>query len=156
MSSPTYDPRLPYVRIFVMGDAPATCREEDCLWREIHGQISGDTLWEAGANHREISYPRELPNWAKQIEKGDGVEELKKRLGAKTAVDWVMHLWRRACRQWPALLAEEYPQDARRECFEAHSILLSDGREALVVVLRPASFAAQVAKNSREGRELAA
>lgn len=156
LGSPAYDLRLPYVRIFVKGDAPRTCREEDAVWREIHGQISGDSLWEAGANIREISYPSELPAWAREVEKGDGYSDLEKRIGPDEANAWVMHLWRRACRQWPALGANDYPEKARRECFEMHSMPLSDGREALVVVLRPVTFVAELAHEHREEKDLAA
>lgn len=140
LGSPAYDLRLPYVRIFIMGDSPAACGKEDEIWREIHGQISGDSLWEAGANIREISYPKQLPRWAREVNKGDGFEELHQRIGYEAASEWVMHLWRRACRQWPALRANDYPEQARRECFEMHSLTLADGREALVVVLRPTTF----------------
>ena len=147
LGSPAYDLRLPYVRIYVQGDAPLTCREEDSMWREIHGNISGDSLWEAGTNIREISYPRELPSWAKQVEKGDGFADLQKRIGQNEASQWVMHLWRRACRQWPALGANDYPEKARRECFEMHSFTLTDGREALVVVLRPVSFVMELSQD---------
>lgn len=156
MTPPHFDARLPYVRIFVMGDSPATCKDEDELWREIHGEISGDTLWEAGANHREISYPRHLPSWAKNVGKGEGLDDLKSRIGDRTAVDWVTHLWRRACKQWPALNSHEYPLQARRECFEIHSLVLSDGREALVVVLRPSNLAQELAGIAGSEDELAA
>lgn len=156
LGSPAYDLRLPYVRIFVKGDAPHTCRDEDALWREIHGQISGDSLWEAGANIREISYPSELPAWAREVEKGDGYSDLEKRIGPDEANAWVMHLWRRACRQWPALGANDYPEKARRECFEMHSMPLTGGREALVVVLRPVTFVAEMTHEHREEKELAA
>lgn len=140
LGTPSYDLRLPYVRIFILGDAPATCREEDRIWREIHGQISGDSLWEAGTNVREISYPQQLPSWARDVGKGDGYADLRRRIGDDAASEWVMHLWRRAVRQWPALGVNDYPERARRECFELHSIPLADHREALVVVLRPVTF----------------
>lgn len=156
MGSPAYDLRLPYVRIFVRGEAPHTCREEDELWREIHGHISGDSLWEAGANIREISYPSELPAWAREVGKGDGYSDLEKRIGPDEANAWVMHLWRRACRQWPALGANDYPEKARRECFEMHSLTLDGGREALVVVLRPATFVTELVQEHHEEEDLAA
>ncbi|MCC8190327.1 MAG: hypothetical protein LIP77_06765 [Planctomycetes bacterium] len=140
LGTPAYDLRLPYVRIFIVGDAPDTCRDEDAIWREIHGQISGDSLWEAGTNIREISYPHTLPGWAREVSKGDGFADLQRRIGRTEATEWVMHLWRRACRQWPALGANDYPEQARRECFEMHSLFLADGRQALVVVLRPVAF----------------
>jgi hypothetical protein len=140
LGSPAYDLRLPYVRIYIEGDAPETCREEDYLWREIHGNISGDSLWEAGTNIREISYPRELPSWARQVENGDGYAELRRRIGSAAASEWISHIWRRACRQWPALRVQDYPEQARRECFEMHSVALTGGRNALVVVLRPVTF----------------
>lgn len=140
LGTPAFDLRLPYVRIFILGNAPATCREEDGIWREIHGQISGDSLWEAGTNVREISYPQQLPSWARDVGKGDGYSDLQRRIGNDAASDWVMHLWRRAVRQWPALGVNDYPERARRECFEMHSIPLADHREALVVVLRPSTF----------------
>ncbi|MCC8181263.1 MAG: hypothetical protein LIP23_10205 [Planctomycetes bacterium] len=155
MSSPVFDSRLPYVRIFIMGESPATCKEEDELWREIHATISGDSLFEAGANHREISYPRELPGWAKQVDKGDGIEQLKKRLGDRVATEWVEHMWKRAYRQWPALAAKNFPADARRECFELHSLMLQSGRDALVVVMRPDLFAAELAENAKDARRAA-
>ena len=144
LGSPSYDLRLPYVRIYVEGDAPLTCREEDTLWREIHGNISGDSLWEAGTNFREISYPSQLPSWAGEVEKGDGFGDLQRRVGQTEASQWVMHLWRRACRQWPALGVGDYPEQARRECFEMHSLTLDDGRKTLVVVLRPTSFVVEL------------
>ncbi len=123
---PHFDARLPYVRIFVMGDSPATCRDEDELWREIHGEISGDTLWEAGANHREISYPRHLPSWAKGVGKGEGLDEMKRRNGD------------------------------RRDCFENHSLSLADGREALGVVLRPSNLSEEFQDMVGSEDELAA
>ncbi len=144
LKSPIYDPRLPYVRIFVSGKAPATCAEEDCLWREIHHKVSGDSLWEAGANYREISYPQQLPSWARKVEPGDGVAELDERLGQKVAREWIDHLWRRACKQWPLLGSGDYPTTARKECFETHHLYLFGNREALLVVLRPSFFAEEV------------
>lgn len=154
--SPVYDPRLPYVRIFVSGPAPATCAREDELWREIHGRISGDSLWEAGANHREISYPAHLPTWSRKILSGDGVEQLDQRLGHDISREWVRHLWRRACRQWPLLGSGDYPENARRESFEAHHLDLQGGREALLVVLRPSCFAAEVRVGEVDGEVMAA
>ncbi len=144
LGTPGYDLRLPYARIYVEGEAPLDCREEDALWREIHRAVSGDSLWEAGANFREISYPGQLPSWAAGVEAGDGFADLRERIGGTEASEWVMHLWRRACRQWPALGANDYPERARRECFEMHAVALHSGsdtvRRALVVVLRPTSF----------------
>lgn len=156
LSAPGYDLRLPYVRMYVRGDAPLTCREEDALWREIHGNISGDSLWEAGTNIREISYPDELPSWAKKVENGDGFTDLGERIGQAEASEWVMHLWRRASRQWPALGANDYPEKARRECFEMHSLTLADGREALIVVLRPVSFVLEMDAGTADRHEAAA
>lgn len=156
LKSPVFDPRLPYVRIFVSGAAPESCAEEDALWREIHCRVSGDSLWEAGANHREISYPQELPGWARKVEPGDGVEELDKRLGKTVSRQWLSHLWRRACKQWPLLGSGDYPADARRECFEAHHLYLSGEREALLVVLRPTCFAADVGDGVAGEESLAA
>lgn len=152
MTSPSHDLRLPYAKIFVLGASPATCREEDALWREIHGQISGDSLWEAGANHREVSYPRRLPDWAAGIDRGCGADELRTRIGRATADDWITHLWRRACRQWPALGDGDFPAGARRECFEIHSIAVSGDRHALVVVLRPAGFAEELVEADSAGK----
>lgn len=140
LGHPAYDLRLPYLRIYIKGNAPETCREEEALWREIHKHISGEEVWEAGANIREISYPQELPGWVKDISNGDGFADLQHRIGRRAASEWVQHLWRRACRQWPSLGANDYPERARRECFEMHSLILSGGREALVVVLRPVNF----------------
>ncbi len=150
LGTPTYDLRLPYVRIFVEGSAPVTCREEDALWREIHQNISGDSLWEAGTNIREISYPRLLPDWAHEVEKGDGYSDLKAKIGPDEASAWVRHLWRRACRQWPALGAQDYPEQARRECFEMYSLPLSGGNHALVVVLRPTTFVQELDLSAKE------
>ena len=144
LKTPDYDARLPYVRVFVSGNAPKSCAEEDALWREIHSRVSGDGLWEAEANHRELSYPTTLPGWARLIEPGDGVHQLDIRLGRETSRQWLEHLWRRACRQWPLFGGGDYPVDARRECFEAHHLHLQGGREALMVVLRPSCFAAEV------------
>lgn len=140
LGAPSYDLRFPYARVFIEGEAPPTCRGEDMLWREIHCALSGDGLWEAGANFREISYPSRLPSWATCVEKGDGFGELRERIGREEASEWVQHLWRRACRQWPSLAVSDYPEQARRECFEMHSLVLAGGRVALVVVLRPTSF----------------
>lgn len=156
LGSPDYDMRLPYVRIYIEGDAPATCREEDELWREIHGEISGDSLWEAGTNIREISYPSELPSWARDVEKGDGFADLQKRIGSAEASNWVTHLWRRATRQWPALGSSDFPEKSRRECFEMHFITLDSGRSALVVVLRPLAFVGEHELHHDNRDELAA
>ena len=156
LKAPVYDPRLPYVRIFVSGEAPKSCAEENALWREIHGKVSGDSLWEAGANHREISYPDALPGWARMVGEGDGVDEFDRRLGREISREWLSHLWRRACRQWPLLGSGDYPADARRECFEAHHLYLWGGREALLVVLRPSCFAAEVYQETIEHADSAA
>lgn len=144
LGSPAYDLRLPYLRIFIDGPAPLTCREEEALWEEVHALISGDARWEAGSNHREISYPRRLPGWARKVRSGDGFAELAGRIGAEAADEWVRHLWKRACRQWPGLGADAFPGETRKECFEIHSLLLANGREALAVILRPASFVAEM------------
>jgi hypothetical protein len=144
LAAPEYDHRLPYVRIFVSGRQPASCAEEDTLWREILARLSGDAEWEAGANHREISYPSQLPGWARTIDLADGARELENRIGKTVANDWVAHLWRRAARQWPLLGAAEFPAGAKKEAFETHYLTLSKNREALIVVLRPASFAHEV------------
>lgn len=156
LGSPAYDLRFPYVRIYIEGEAPLSCREEDSLWREIHGHISGNSLWEAGTNIREISYPRELPSWARQVENSDDFSDLRKRIGQNAASEWVMHIWRRACRQWPALDACDYPENARRECFEMHFVALAGGRNALVVVLRPVTFVLELEEEHREEEHLAA
>ena len=157
LTPPVYDARLPYVRIFVDGPAPATCRAEDELWREIHENISRDGLWEAGMNHREISYPAQLPGWARKVGRGDGAAELEDRIGAETARDWIEHLWRRAARQCPLLGPREFPAAAGREIFESHHIRLTGGREALVVVLRPSCFAPKAHVRERSsGEDLAA
>jgi hypothetical protein len=156
LGSPAYDLRFPYMRIYIEGEAPLSCREEDALWREIHGYISGDSLWEAGTNIREISYPKELPAWARQVENGDNFADLRKRIGKNAASEWVMHIWRRACRQWPALGANDYPEQARRECFEMHSVPLADGRDALVVVLRPVAFVAELEDAKQDAGHIAA
>lgn len=140
LTLPVYDLRLPYARIYVEGETPLNCRSEDALWREIHHAVSGDSLWEAGANFREISYTDKLPSWSGLVEQGDGFEDLQVRIGREEASEWLTHLWRRACRQWPSLGKNDHPEQARRECFEMHSLALAGGRRALVVVLRPASF----------------
>ncbi len=150
LGSPAYDLRLPYVRIFIEGHPPLSCREEDALWREIHQNISGDSLWEAGTNIREISYPEVLPDWAREVEKGDGFADLKAKIGSEEASAWVRHLWRRACRQWPALGAQDYPEQARRECFEMYSLPLAGGSHALVVVLRPTTFVQELDLNEKD------
>ncbi len=154
LGRPAYDLRVPYARIYVEGEAPLTCREEDGLWGRIHSEVSGEALWEAGTNFREISYPSELPEWALKVENGDGFADLRRRIGEGEAEKWVTHLWRRACRQWPALGANDHPELARRECFEMHSLTLADGRRALVVVLRPTSFVDQLEQDG-EGRAAA-
>lgn len=151
LGSPSYDLHFPYLRIFVVGNAPTTCREEDRLWREIHALISGEGVWEAGSNHREFSYPSQLPGWARDVGRGFSFRDLQKRIGAETASEWVSHLWRRACRQWPDLGGGNFPVRARKECFEIHSLALSGGRQALAVVLRPASFVAEIAVDSANG-----
>ncbi|MDR1611985.1 MAG: hypothetical protein LBT97_04285 [Planctomycetota bacterium] len=143
LTVPEYDHRLPYVRIFVSGSQPKTCKDEDALWREILGNVSGDGNWEAGANHREISYPSQLPGWARKIDAADGAGELERRIGENTARDWIGHLWRRAARQWPLLGSAEFPLHSGRRIFETHYLPLSGEREALVVVLRPAGFASE-------------
>lgn len=140
LGHPAYDLRLPYLRIYIKGDVPVSCREEEILWREIHANISGDPDWEAGANIREVSYPSELPAWSKDVTNGESYADLQRRIGRRAASEWVQHLWRRACRQWPALGVNDYPERARRECFEMYSLTLSGAREALVVVLRPVHF----------------
>lgn len=155
VGSPSHDLRFPYVRMYIEGEAPSSCAEEDALWREVHGYISGDSLWEAGTNIREISYPKELPAWARQIENGDGFSDLRARIGERAASEWIMHIRRRACRMWPELGANDCPGQARKECFEMHSVPLADGRDALVVVLRPVSFIART-KEIREEDSLAA
>ncbi len=140
LGTPAHDLRVPYARIYVEGEAPLTCREEDGVWGEIHGEVSGEAVWEAGTNYREISYPGELPCWAMDVANGDGFQDLRRRIGERAASEWVLHLWRRACRQWPDLGDGDYPGAARRECFEMHFLTLSGGRRALVVVLRPVAF----------------
>ncbi len=152
LGTPTLDLSLPYLRVFILGPAPATCGEEGELWREIHASVACDSLIEAGANHREISYPRQLPDWARRVEKGDGLAELEKRIGAGAATEWARHLWRRAGRQWPALGADEFPGRDRRDCFELHSLSLSGGREALLLILRPAGNAHEAAAREAERR----
>ncbi len=145
LETPSLDHRLPYARLFIMGSSPATCREEDELWREVHDAVSCGSLLEPGANHREISYPRQLPAWARQVGRGDGLDELATRIGAGAANEWATHLRRRASRQWPILGSGGTAGMERRECFELHSLALSGGREALLVVLRPAGFVDEAA-----------
>lgn len=138
LGSPLLDQRLPYVRLFVRGAAPAACVEEEALWREIHQQLGGDGC-EVGASYREISYPAKLPAWAMDVRRGDGCAELRRRIGQEEAEAWVNHLWRRACRQWPALGVAARPDSLEKECFEMHYLKLSGGRDALAVTLRPAA-----------------
>lgn len=151
MSSPVCDVRLPYVRIFVVGDQPESCREEDALWREILGMLSCDGRGEAGVNHREISYPPELPNWARNLSgAGAGFAELKNRIGEATAEEWVDHLWSRARRQWSGIKSAHMDESFDRECFEIHSLMLGHDRQALVVVFRPAGYASSGEAESAE------
>lgn len=139
LGAPSSNPQLPYMRVFIKGPAPTTCRDEDLLWREIHGRISGEDDWEVGANVREASYPGDFPAWTLDVGLGGGYAELRNRIGEEEANAWVTHLWRRANRLWPALGANNDPGKARRECFEMHCLALADGRSALVVTLRPAA-----------------
>lgn len=156
LGHPAFDLRLPYLRIYIKGEAPVSCREEEALWREIHAHVSGDEVWEAGANIREVSYPSELPVWAGDIANGEGFADLQRRIGRRAASEWVQHLWRRACRQWPSLGANDYPERARRECFEMHRLELSGNREALVVVLRPVNFVHELEEELAAEEKLAA
>ncbi|MCC8108191.1 MAG: hypothetical protein LIQ30_03920 [Planctomycetes bacterium] len=156
LGSPAYDLRLPYVRIFINGPAPETCAREDALWREIHMHISAGGRFESGTNIREISYPEALPSWAFEVDTGDGYSDLQAKIGDAEASAWVQHLWRRACRQWPALGACDYPAEARRECFEMHQVSLHDGRDALVVVLRPSTFVLELEEETQARAGIAA
>lgn len=156
LAAPDFDARLPYVRIFTAGANAKTCSEEAVFWNEVLGRLAGEGAWEAGANHREISYPEKLPAWSRSIADGDGVEGVEKRLGREAAREWIGHLWRRACRQWPHLGTREYPDAARKGVFEAHYLELSQGRTALIVVLRPAHLADEVAAETVVAHSIAA
>lgn len=143
LTAPTHDMRFPYVRIFITGSVPADCDGEDAIWRRIHRVADiGESGREAGGGHRELSYLPRFPGWMREMEKGDGIAELAKRIGARPADDWVAHLWRRACRQWPLLGEGVFPGAARRECFEMQHLILADGREAFIITLRPVAQAA--------------
>jgi hypothetical protein len=137
LGAPACDHRFPYMRIFVLGDAPATCAEEDAIWRDVHQALCGDARIESGCNHREISYPAELPKWSRHAGAGDGLDALRARIGALAADEWVAHLWSRANRQWPALGESAFPAAERRDCFEMRHLSLPGGREGLAVILRP-------------------
>lgn len=156
LGHPAYDLQLPYLRIYIKGGAPVLCSEEDALWREIHQGIASGSDLETGANIREVSYPGELPGWAKGISSGEGYASLQRRIGRRAASEWVGHLWTRACRQWPALGVNDYPERARRECFEMHWLKLSEGREALVAVLRPVNFVHELEDGMDEMGKIAA
>ncbi len=54
------------------------------------------------------------------------------------------------------LFSNQEPENARRECFEMHSVALSGGRNALVVVLRPVTFVLELEEEDREEESLAA
>ncbi|MCD7897773.1 MAG: hypothetical protein LUG50_14040, partial [Planctomycetaceae bacterium] len=82
--------------------------------------------------------------------------DLQAKIGDAEASAWVQHLWRRACRQWPALGACDYPAEARRECFEMHQVSLHDGRDALVVVLRPSTFVLELEEETQARAGIAA
>ncbi|MCL2000017.1 MAG: hypothetical protein FWG74_01165, partial [Planctomycetes bacterium] len=107
LETPGIDSRLPYARAFVMGPLPAACRDEAGLWREIHSAISCVGLMEVGANHWEISYPKQFPTWMEETGWCGGFEELEKRIGVDTASEWAERLRRRARRQWPDIETTE-------------------------------------------------
>ncbi|MDR3211613.1 MAG: hypothetical protein LBU79_06835 [Planctomycetota bacterium] len=140
LKAPEFDSRLPYARVYISGPAPQSCAEEGRLWRDISLRVSGEQAWEAGANFHEISYPRQLPTWARYIEAGDGIDDLEPRLGPRLAQEWAKNIWRRARHQWPLLGRDDFPPTARPECFELNHFFLAGGREALLVILRPAEL----------------
>lgn len=148
LGAPACDARFPYMRIFILGEAPEHCKDEEAIWAEIQTQICGEVAWESGSSHREISYPSVLPEWARQVSRGDGIKELVGRIGQRAAEEWVSHLWRRACRQWPAL-SGPCPSAQQTDSFELHYLSLSGNREALVVVLRPAGVFSDAAMEAQ-------
>ncbi len=137
LGKPACDQRMPYMRIFVLGNPPETCSQEDAIWQEVHDVLCGEDHLEAGCNHREICYPTELPEWSRHIGKGDGLDSLRQRIGTHEADEWVSHLWRRAHRQWPAIGMLDTNAGFHRDCFELHRLALPGGLEGLVVILRP-------------------
>lgn len=158
LTEPLCDAHFPYVRVFVAGLIPADCGGEDAIWREVHDAVDGGGIGlEAGGGHRELSYLPRFPSWMREMEKADGIEELAKRIGARSAEDWAAHLWRRACRQWPLFGDGVFPGATRRECFEMQHLSLTDGREAFMITLRPSVPAAtETAESDLAGDSAAA
>ncbi len=127
---------MPYVRVFVTGEVPASIDEEIGLWSQVlaYAPCRGRDGLETGHAVRELASVDRLPDWTREIAPGTSLPTLQKRLG-RVGRDWAACLLQRARIRMPELAgADDRPEDA---LFEFHYLRLQNTREALLVIIRP-------------------
>lgn len=127
---------LPYVRAFVTGEVPQSIEEELALWNGFMQRSRNSCEMEVGHSVRELACVDALPNWTRDITPGMNLPELEKMLG-KAGRDWALSLLKRAATRKRIFSLVNTNGDLKEVLFEFHYSRLEDGREGLMVILRP-------------------
>jgi hypothetical protein len=147
-----------YTRAFLVGSAPESIEEELEIWTQLYSGVGGGLRGGVEAGHavRELACLEKLPSWARHLEPGTTLPDLLQRLG-RAGRSWAEGLLRRAAVKHPAFRAEEGGACRLAEArFEFHYCLLRNGREALVVMIRPAERGVRAERTARPVVEAAA
>lgn len=127
---------LPYVRTFITGDAPTTIEEELDLWESFMAHTRKTLDFEVGHSVREMAAVESLPKWVREVTPGMNLPELERTLG-KAGHDWAVSLLKRAASRKRVFANVDIRGDLHEALFEFHYCRLPEGREGLMVILRP-------------------
>lgn len=127
---------LPYVRAFVTGEVPQNIEEELALWNGLMQCSRNRCDMEVGHSVRELACVDALPSWTREITPGMNLPELQKVLG-KVGRDWAVSLLKRAATRKRVFSAVNLNGSLNEVKFEFHYSQLDNGREGLMVILRP-------------------
>jgi hypothetical protein len=132
------DELLPYVRAFITGNTPVSIDEELAIWYELMAElpIHVSRGMEVGFSVMELACLPKLPEWARTVSPGSSLADIESRLGV-AARKWAQCLVRRAITKLPRM--NEICQASRLSeiSFDFHYTSLGEGREGLMVVIRP-------------------
>lgn len=127
---------LPYVRAFVTGGMPASIEEELRIWSCFMQDSRRHLDFEIGHSVRELACVENLPGWTREITPGMNLPELEKALG-RVGHEWAVSLLRRAATRKRVFSRVDFAGDLSEALFEFHYSKFEDGREGLMVIIRP-------------------
>lgn len=129
----------PYIRAFVTGPELRGIDDELAIWNELmQGAARGRQMesWETGHSVRELAKVDALPAWARDVTPGMGLGDMERSLGAAGHA-WAVNLLKRAAMRKRSFGRIDFAGDLHEALFEFHYCRLSQGREGLLVVIRP-------------------